>query len=279
MAISTEAPVRRPRRPLFVPRSIAGSSRPARIALGFVGPLLILAAWWIVGAAEVVSQTILPTPAQVAESLSDLVTSGNLAEYLGVSMRRVLLGFLLGTAAGVLVAFLTGLSRAADVVITPLISGAYTLPKLAMLPLFILWLGIGEEPKIALIALGAFFPVVVNAYAGIKQTEPNLVLAARNLGAGRAAIARKVYLPSALPYLVAGMRLGFGQSLLLVVAAEMIAGNSGIGYAVLSAGNLMDTPRVMALLVVFGLLGIISTAALRWIERAACPWSVDARRA
>jgi NitT/TauT family transport system permease protein len=154
----------------------------------------------------------------------------------------------------------------------PLIAATFPIPKIALLPLLILWLGIGEPSKVAVIALGVFFPMAINTYAGVREADPLLVRAAVAFGAGRWSVIRKVILPSALPMIFAGLKLGAGTALLLLVAAEMIAADSGIGFLVLHAGNIMDTTKLMVGIVVLSLLGLLSHWALARCERLAVPW-------
>ena len=160
----------------------------------------------------------------------------------------------------------------AEAVGQPLIAATFPIPKIALLPLLILWLGIGEPSKIAVIALGVFFPMAINTYAGVRQADPLLVRAAIAFGAGRWSVIRKVILPSALPMIFAGLKLGAGTALLLLVAAEMIAADSGIGFLVLHAGNIMDTTKLMVGIVCLSLLGVLSHWLLTRGERLAVPW-------
>lgn len=170
-----------------------------------------------------------------------------------------------------------GTSRRLEAVGNPLIAATYPIPKIALLPLMILWLGIGEAPKVAMIALGVFFPVVINTYAGVRDTEPLMVKAATSLGAGRGQVIAKVLLPSALPMILAGYRLGAGIALLLVVSAEMINATTGIGFLILHSGDLMLTGKLMVGLVLLSLLGLGSTWALRALEAYLVPWREDFR--
>ncbi|HXH84489.1 MAG TPA: ABC transporter permease subunit, partial [Candidatus Tectomicrobia bacterium] len=158
----------------------------------------------------------------------------------------------------------------------PLIAATFPVPKIALLPLLILWLGIGEASKVAVIALGVFFPMAINTYAGVRHADPLLVRAAVSFGAGRTSLVRKVLLPSALPTIFAGLRLGAGTALLLLVAAEMIAASSGIGYLVLHAQNLMETTKLMVGIVLLSLLGVGSHWLLARVERLAIPWKETA---
>jgi NitT/TauT family transport system permease protein len=155
---------------------------------------------------------------------------------------------------------------------TPVIAATFPIPKIALLPLLILWLGLGEPSKIAVIALGVFFPMAINTFTGVRQADPLLVRAAVAFGAHRWSVVRKVVLPSALPMIFAGLRLGAGTALLLLVAAEMIAVESGIGFLVLHAGNLMQTTKLMVGIVVLSLLGVLSHWSLGRLERLAVPW-------
>ena len=151
--------------------------------------------------------------------------------------------------------------------IDPLVALAYPIPKIALLPLIVLWLGIGEASKVAVIAVGAFFPVFISAVTGLRGTSPSLMRAAKSLGATRWQVIQKVMIPAALPVLFAGLRLAAGMSLLLVVSAEMIAATRGLGYLILYAGDLLQTTRLMAGIAVLSALGLVSTWGLRWVER------------
>jgi len=139
-----------------------------------------------------------------------------------------------------------------------------------------LWLGIGEASKVAVITLGVFFPMAINTYTGVRHADPLLIRAAVSFGAGRWSLIRKVMLPSALPMVFAGLKLGAGTSLLLLVAAEMIAASSGIGFLVLNAQNLMETTKLMVGIVLLSLLGLASHWLLTRLERVAIPWRADA---
>jgi NitT/TauT family transport system permease protein len=154
----------------------------------------------------------------------------------------------------------------------PIIAATFPIPKIALLPLLILWLGIGEPSKVAVIALGVFFPMAINTYTGVRQADPLLVRAVVSFGAGRWSVIRKVVIPSALPMVFAGLKLGAGTALLLLVAAEMIGAESGIGFLVLQAGNLMETTKLMVGIVLLSALGVLSHWSLGRLERLVIPW-------
>ena len=216
----------------------------------------------------------LPSPVGVLQEAADMIRSGELFVHVGASLHRLLLGFVLGGALGVIVGVGVGFFAAAEAVGTPIIAATFPIPKIALLPLLILWLGLGEPSKIAVIALGVFFPMAINTFAGVRQADPLLVRAAVAFGAKRWSVIRKVILPSALPMIFAGLRLGAGTALLLLVAAEMIAVESGIGFLVLNAGNLMQTTKLMVGIVVLSLLGVLSHWGLGRLERATIPWRI-----
>ena len=237
--------------------------------LSLVG-LVVL--WEIVARIGWVPVLFLPSPLGVVAEGWEMVMSGELVGHLAASLRRLLFGFAVGGGLGVIVGIVVGFFSVAEAVGTPLIDATFPVPKIALLPLLILWLGLGEPSKIAVIALGVFFPMAINTYTGVRQADALLVRAAVSFGARRWSVIRKVILPSALPMIFAGLRLGAGTALLLLVAAEMIAVESGIGFLVLHAGNIMATTKLMVGIVVLSLLGVLSHWGLNRLERLAIPW-------
>ncbi|HET8578068.1 MAG TPA: ABC transporter permease [Methylomirabilota bacterium] len=238
-------------------------------ALALVG---LLALWEAVTRAGWVRPLFLPPPSAVLEELVEMAASGLLWGHLAASLKRLLWGFGAGAATGVSVGIAIGFFSRAEAVGLPLIAATFPIPKIALLSLLILWLGIGEASKVAVIALGVFFPMAINTYTGVRQADPLLVRAAVSFGAGRWSVIRKVVIPSALPMVFAGLKLGAGTALLLLVAAEMIGAESGIGFLVLQSGNLNETTRLMVGLVVLSALGVVSNWSLTWLERLAVPW-------
>ena len=237
--------------------------------LSLVG-LVVL--WEIVARIGWVPVLFLPSPLGVVAEGWEMVMSGELVGHLAASLRRLLFGFAVGGGLGVIVGIVVGFFSVAEAVGTPLIAATFPVPKIALLPLLILWLGLGEPSKIAVIALGVFFPMAINTYTGVRQADALLVRAAVSFGARRWSVIRKVILPSALPMIFAGLRLGAGTALLLLVAAEMIAVESGIGFLVLHAGNIMATTKLMVGIVVLSLLGVLSHWGLNRLERLTIPW-------
>ena len=247
-------------------------ARPQHRALRLVALVGLLAVWEAVARVGWVPVLFLPSPVGVLLEAVEMLRSGELVGHLAASLSRLLLGFAVGAALGVAVGVVVGFFAVAEAVGTPVIAATFPIPKIALLPLLILWLGLGEPSKVAVIALGVFFPMAINTFTGVRQADPLLVRAAVAFGARRWSVIRKVVLPSALPMIFAGLRLGAGTALLLLVAAEMIAVESGIGFLVLHAGNLMQTTKLMVGIVVLSLLGVVSHWSLGRLERLAIPW-------
>jgi NitT/TauT family transport system permease protein len=241
-------------------------------ALRVLALVALVVAWEVVARVGWVPVLFLPSPLGVVAEGWDMIASGELVVHLAASLKRLLLGFAVGGGLGVIVGVAVGFFSVAEAVGEPLIAATFPIPKIALLPLLILWLGLGEPSKVAVIALGVFFPMAINTYTGVRQADPLLVRAAVSFGARRWSVIRKVILPSALPMIFAGLRLGAGTALLLLVAAEMIAVESGIGFLVLHAGNIMATTKLMVGIVVLSLLGVLSHWGLNRLERAAIPW-------
>ncbi len=237
---------------------------PAMRAASLAGVVMV---WELSSWAGMVPPLFLPAPSAVAGELVRMALRGELLQSLQASLFRIVLGFFLGSGAGLVVGTVAAVSPLAEALVDPLIAATYPIPKIALLPLLVLWLGIGEASKVAVIAIGAFFPVAVGTMAGIRGTDPLLVRAAVSLGASPLQVITKVRFPSALPVIFAGLRLAAGMSLLLVVSAEMIAAATGIGFTILHAGDLMQTPKLLAAIVVLSCLGVLSTWGLQALER------------
>jgi NitT/TauT family transport system permease protein len=185
---------------------------------------------------------------------------------------RIGAGWLIGTVAGVIVGFAIGLSGVARGVGITFISALFPIPKIALLPLLILWMGIGEAPKIATIALGVFFSTAISVYSGVDSVPRNLIRMAQSFNVPFATIVRKVIWPGALPSILAGFRITASIALLLVVSAEMIGAQFGIGAFVLQAGNLMQTDQLLAGVVILSIFGLLIGRLLDWLEASLLHW-------
>jgi NitT/TauT family transport system permease protein len=237
-----------------------------------LGVLGILAVWEAVCRMELVPPLFLPAPTAIVADGWTMLTSGELHENLLASLYRIAIGYAIGSLVGIIVGLILGFSRWVDAVVTPIVYSIYPIPKIALLPLIVLWLGIGELPKVTIIALGVFFPVVINTFSGVKNVDPILIKAAVTFGSNHLSVIRKVILPGALPMIFAGLKLSAGTSLLLLVSAEMIAAQNGLGSMILHYGNLMITTKLMVGVVILSLLGLLFNRGLQWLERKLIPW-------
>jgi NitT/TauT family transport system permease protein len=235
-----------------------------------VGGVLLL--WEAIGSCGLVAPLFLPPLSSVLLDGFIMISSGELWAHLWASLWRILWGFFLGAGSGIFLGLCMGISRVVDGLGHPLVAASYPIPKIALLPLFILWFGLGESSKVAVIGLGVFFPVLVNTRAGVKDVSPLLIQAAVSLGSSRARIARKVLFPASLPTIFAGLKLGAGAALLLLVTAEMIAADKGIGFMILSAANLMQTTRLLFGVLLLAALGLFSNWILVRLEQRLIPW-------
>ena len=237
-----------------------------------VSILCLLVIWELICQSGIVSSLFLPAPTAIISALLQMIADGEIGVSLAASLYRILAGFFIGSLVGLAVGLVTGTSALMDKIGTPIVNAIYPIPKIALLPLFILWLGIGELSKVTIIALGVFFPVAMNTYSGVKNVDTLLLKVAASFNASWWMTMKSVVLPNALPMIFAGLRLAAGTSLLLLVAAEMIAAQVGIGALILHYGDLMITDRLMAGVIVLSLLGLVFNLLLQFLERKAIPW-------
>jgi NitT/TauT family transport system permease protein len=239
---------------------------------GWLALALVIALWQTASGMGWVNPLFLPAPTAIARAIWQLAASGALWQHLSYSIMRIGTGWLLGTVAGVITGFSIGLSSRARGVGITFISALFPIPKIALLPLLILWLGIGEEPKIATIALGVFFSTAISVYSGVDAVPRNLIRMAQSFGVPFHSIVRRVIWPGALPSILAGFRITASVALLLVVSAEMIGAEYGIGAFVLQAGNLMQTDQLLAGVVILSLFGLAVGKLISVLEARLLHW-------
>jgi ABC-type nitrate/sulfonate/bicarbonate transport system permease component len=239
---------------------------------GWIALALAIGLWQLAGSAALVNPLFLPAPSAIAIAIYKLALSGALWHHLSVSVMRIGAGWILGTVAGVIVGFSIGLSSLARGVGITFISALFPIPKIALLPLLILWLGIGEEPKIATIALGVFLSTAISVYSGVDNVPRNLIRMAQSFNVPFHSIVRRVIWPGALPSILAGFRITASVALLLVVSAEMIGAEYGIGAFVLQAGNLMQTDQLLAGVVILSLFGLAVGKLINLLETRLLHW-------
>jgi ABC-type nitrate/sulfonate/bicarbonate transport system permease component len=234
---------------------------------------LILAVWQAIVSLGGMNPLFLPSPAAVLVSGWELILSGQLPWAVLVSLNRIVQGFVYGSLVGIALGLLAGAIRWVDDVVDPWVAAVYPIPKSALFPLFLLWFGLGDSSKIVTISVGVLFLVLINTVTGVKSINPLLLKAAQDLGATRTQVFVKVILPGALPNIFTGLRLGIGMALILVFITEIEATKAGLGFLLWEAFQLLDTTRVFVGVVTFGVLGIVSSWALQWLERVCCPWA------
>src|SRR5438093_1771996 len=244
---------------------------PSRIHLARAGLLLFLVGLW-----QLLWVWGLPTyvlgPVDIVKHFFAALGSEELYQHIGASLLRSLPGFAIGALLGVALGLLAGVTRAFEQMLSPVVFLSYPVPKIVMLPLFMLWFGIGDLSKILIIALACFYPMYINAYYGAKATPRILVWSARNMGASGAEIFRRVVLPGALPQIFAGMRVALALSFIVMFATEMINARSGLGHLIREAENGLRFDLMYVSLVSIAILGYAGDRLLRFSRRYFLPW-------
>lgn len=243
-----------------------------RVMLGSLFPATTLIIWQMLGDYGYISTLLFPTPLRIIQAGIDLVQSGELAAHLQISIVRACLGFLLGSCLGLSFGIFAGLIRKTEQVLDPTVQMIRMIPHLALAPLFIIWFGIGETSKILLIAKGCFFPLYINTFIGIRNSDNKLFQVARVLGFTRWKRLIRLVLPAALPNILLGVRISIGVAWLGLVVAELMGSTSGIGYLMSDARQFSNTPIVYVGIFIFGLLGISTDILIRWLERRWLHW-------
>jgi ABC-type nitrate/sulfonate/bicarbonate transport system permease component len=226
---------------------------------GPVAVAVVLAFWEVGVRVGDVPEIILPRPSIVIVALYDLFAKKQLLYDLGITLYRIFAGFFLAAIVGIVLGLLMGMSRRIYAVADIFVAALYPVPKIALLPLLVIWLGTGNTFQVALSALGCIFPILINTIIGVRQCDEGLILAARDLGATKVQIQRKVVLPAAIPAIFGGLRLALGISIILVVAAEMQTARYGLGAKLQLAGQVLETGQVFAILLLLAVIGVIFT--------------------
>lgn len=238
----------------------------------WLSPLLLVLLWELGSRTGFIPERTLAAPSAVIGTLIEMVISGELPSNLLVSFGRAAAGLLLGVTIGGLLGLIAGLSRSGEVAVDPLMQIKRTIPVLALTPLFIVWFGIGETPKIALIAFATIFPVYLNLYSGIRGADLRLLDAARSFGLTRSEQIWHVILPAALPSLLVGLRYALSLSILVLVVAEQINASAGLGYLINNARDFMRTDIIVVCLMVYAILGLGADWLVRSVENRALVW-------
>jgi sulfonate transport system permease protein len=243
-------------------------------AVRWISPLALLVIWQVLSGTGLVSNRKLPPLTVIWQAAVQVAANGELGDGLAVSVRRMAVGFVIGAAAGIVLGVLAGLFRSADAAVDPVLQMLRNIPLFGTIPLLILWFGIGELPKIVLIAVAGALPIYVNVYAGIREADPRLVEATAVLGYSRWQRLWHVVFPAAVPHTLVGVRLGVASSWLALVVAETVNADSGIGFMINNARDFLRTDIVIVGLLVYALVGLLLDAALRLLERWLLRWRV-----
>ncbi|HTJ25743.1 MAG TPA: ABC transporter permease subunit [Candidatus Limnocylindria bacterium] len=252
---------------------------PRRALLRLASPLVILALWQGLSALGVIPARIIASPATIAATFWTLATTGRIGVDLAVSLGRVAAGLAIGIASGTVLAIVAASSRRGETIIDPPMQMIRAVPLLGLTPLLILWFGIGETPKIALVALSSTFPVYLTLFGGIRSVDPKLVEAACVFGLDRWGLIRHVIVPGALPSALVGVRYALGAAWLSLVVGEQINADRGIGHVIMDARDFLRTDIIVVGLVIYALLGLASDAIVRAIEHRALAWRPSLVRA
>lgn len=242
------------------------------LLLSWLAPVVLLIVWELLAQAGWLSPQVLPAPSKVVGTAFKLVASGGLLNDLGVSLLRAVAGFAIGASIGFTLGTMVGFSRIAEAAIDRSIQMIRAVPFLALLPLVIVWLGVGEAEKIFLVALGVTFPIYINTTLGIRQVDPKLVELGRVQGLGTLDLIRRIILPGALPSILTGVRYALATAWLALVVAETIGAQSGIGFLAMDAREFLRTDVIVLTIVIYALIGVAADAIARTLERRLLVW-------
>ena len=240
--------------------------------LSWLAPLALLLAWEVLARLQLISTVVLPAPSSVLATAKVLLASGELQTHLAASLRRAVLGFSVGGGLGLGLGLLVGLFPLAHALLDRSLQVLRAVPFLAIMPLVIVWFGIGESGKIFLIALGSLFPMYLNTALGVRQVDPKLLEMGRLMGLGRVRLIVYAVLPGALPSLLNGMRLSLTTAWLALVIAETVGATSGIGFLATNAREFLQTDVMVLVIAIYALIGVLSDLAVRFLERWLLVW-------
>lgn len=260
--------------PLVQPavRREAGLSERFTLARRAIGPLAVIAIWAIVTTAGLIDPSILPSPKGLAHGFQQLWVEQNLPGQIGVSLGRAAAGGTVGILIGLALGIVAGLSKLGEELFDAVLQMLRTVPFLALVPLFIVWFGIGEAPKLILIALATLFPMYLNTYAGVRNVDRKVIEASRSFGLSGTRLVREVVLPLALPQIFTGLRYALGVSVLVLIAAEQINASAGLGFLLNGAQLYQQVDVILICIGIYAVLGLGADILVRALERVFLPW-------
>jgi len=242
------------------------------LLLSWLAPVTLVIIWELAAKAGWISPQVLPAPSKVLNTAIKLATAGSLLDDLRVSLLRAATGFVLGGSIGFALGILVGFSRIAEAAIDRSVQMIRAIPFLALVPLVIVWLGVGEAEKIFLVALGVTFPIYINTTLGIRQVDPKLIELGRIQGLGPFELIRRIVLPGALPSILTGVRYALATAWLALVVAETIGAQSGIGFLAMDAREFLRTDVIVLTIAIYALIGVVADAIARLLERRLLAW-------
>ena len=253
-------------------RTPAPLGKRSLLAISWLAPAAIVIIWESLARGGWISPQVLPAPSKVVAIAIKLATADSLLNDLGVSLLRAASGFAIGAGLGFALGTLVGFSRIAEAAIDRSVQMIRAIPFLAVLPLVIVWLGVGEAEKIFLVALGVTFPIYINTTLGIRQIDPKLIELGRVQGLGRLELIRRIILPGALPSILTGVRYALASAWLALVVAETIGAQSGIGFLAMDAREFLRTDVIVLTIVIYALIGVAADTIARFLERHLLAW-------
>lgn len=252
------------------PRALSAENRDRLISLA--SPLMLLLLWEAAVRASLLDARFFPAPSRIFETFMAMVNDGSLARNTWASLQRLFWGSLLGGVPALMLGVTMGLYRPLRAVVDPLVAATYPIPKSAIFPLILLIFGLGEASKVVMVAIGVFYPVLINSSIGVLEINKVYLDVGRNFGASRWQVFRTIALPGAMPHIMSGVKLGLGMGLILISIAEMIGAKSGLGYLIWNAWELLAVEAMYVGLIVIALLGFILSLILNELERLIVPW-------
>lgn len=238
--------------------------------------MILISVWEILSRTGVVPAYQLPAPSVILETIFGLAADGSLWGHIGITVYRVFIGFLIGTAFAVILGAVVGFYSKAEQIFDPMIQAFRSIPSLAWVPLFILWMGIGEPSKVTMIAVGVFFPVYLNVVSGIGGVDRKLIEVGKMYGLNTFQLIKRVILPASLPSFLTGLRSGLGLGWMFVVAAELMGASTGLGYLLVLGQNTLSPETILASIVLFAIIGKLSDWILKTVELRSLHWQDNA---
>lgn len=256
----------------FAPARRKWSRKSVERAMNIVSPVFLLLVWEFFARAGLIDVRFFPAPSKIFQVMYTQMQNGILEKHVWASLQRLFWGILFGGIPALVLGIAMGMYRTLRVIVEPVIMATYPIPKSAILPLILLIFGLGEASKIVMVATGVFYPILINAMAGVLEINKIYFDVGRNFGAGRWQVFRTVALPGALPLIMTGVKLGVGLGLVLIAIAEMVGAKSGLGYMIWNAWEILSVETMYVGLICIAVLGLFFTLLLNELERLIVPW-------